>query len=136
MHTNAHTYTQSCPGLTSFISPAWSIRASAVLVDHTSTHQPFIVPSTVVMETVNVARRRRRWWPRGSARPLHGWHFFTHTHIHACTLLHTTCVDLTLTHIYTYSPLRGSWTSRTVLKTHNAPASLQIVGNPGHVEHI
>lgn len=33
------------------------VPASAVRADHTSTHQLFIVPSTAVMERVNVARR-------------------------------------------------------------------------------
>lgn len=122
-----------------------SVQASRGLVDHTSTQQFFIVPFTVVMETESMWHRGRgnggqRLWAPGPIWPLHAWHHFlishTHTHIliYTYTLLHTTCLSLLLfwiryTHIYESA-------SHTVVKTHTTPASVQMVGNPGHVEHI
>ena len=128
--THAHTCARSCPGLTSLVSLSWTVQASVELVDHTSTHQPFIVPSTVVMERVNVAQRGRKWWPRpvGPAKaPAWLASLCSRTHLHMYITAHSVGFSASL-------DLKRA--SRTVAKTHNAPASLQIVGNPGHVQHI
>lgn len=53
-HTDTRTHKA---GLNSLVSLSQTVQAFAVLVDHTSTNQPFIVPSIVVMEKANVAQK-------------------------------------------------------------------------------
>lgn len=85
-----------------------------MLVDHTSTHQPFIVPSTVVMETESMwhggggSGGQGLWGPGPCmAPPWLASFLLRHTHTHSFTHTHycTQPVFLSLsgfdTHIYT-----------------------------------
>lgn len=53
----ADTHIHTVYSRSDFAQSVLACPASAVLVDHTSTHQPFIVPSTAVMETESMWHR-------------------------------------------------------------------------------
>lgn len=122
----SHTWftdTQSCPSLAGLVNLSGTGLASAVHVDHTSTHQLFIVPSTVVMERVNVAPRGEEMVAKScgpcKAPPcLASLYSHTHTDLHVDINTHN--LDLQR------HPIRvGGWSSASsaVLKNPQCPSN-------------